>query len=47
MIPLGEIGQSVQGISLLFLKTTCETTMISIQNELMPKKIGALGCFIK
>lgn len=31
---------------LLFLTTTCETTVISIKDELIPKKHGQRECFI-
>lgn len=37
---LAEIGQSLQGIPVLFLTTSCETTVISVKIEWVPKNIG-------
>lgn len=38
MLLLGRTGQRVQGISVLFLKTTCESTIISKKIPIKKKK---------
>lgn len=38
MLLLGRTGQRVQGISVLFLKTTCESTIISKKIPIIKKE---------